>query len=173
VSTVCFSHGQESGPWGTKIRALAGIARAAGHAVESLDYQGIADPVARARKLGAWCRSQPVPAILVGSSMGGYVALAAASEVGASGLFLMAPALYVPGYEDVPLPPPPACRITIVHGWQDDVLPWSGSTRYGERSGARVVLVPDGHRLVADLDGLCRVFRLFLDELGTKMSGSQ
>mgnify|MGYP003397168733 CR=1 FL=1 len=23
MSLVCFSHGQESGPWGTKIRALA------------------------------------------------------------------------------------------------------------------------------------------------------
>ena len=53
-----------------------------------------------------------------------------------------------------------------MHGWRDDVLPWSGSTRYGELCGARVVLVPDDHRLVADLAGLCRVFRLFLDELG-------
>jgi len=105
--------------------------------------------------------------------MGGYVALAAASEAGAAGLFLMAPALYVPGYEVIPVPPPPACRLTIVHGWHDDVLPWSGSTRYGEWSGARVVLVPDDHRLVADLAGLCRVFRLFLSELGTPPSGPQ
>lgn len=166
MTTVCFSHGQESGPWGTKIRALADVARGAGHAVESLDYQGMVDPQARARKLSAWCRAQPDPAILVGSSMGGYVALAAASDVGAAGLFLLAPALYVPGYEAIPVPLPPSCRITIVHGWEDAVLPWSGSTRYGELSGARVVLVPDGHRLVADLAGLCRVFRLFLDELG-------
>jgi len=166
VTTVCFAHGQESGPWGTKIRALAGAARSAGHAVESLDYQGMTDPRARADKLGAWCRAQPRPAILVGSSMGGYVALAAASEVGAAGVFLLAPALYVPGYEAIPVPPPPACRMLIVHGWRDDVLPWSGSTRYGELSGARVVLVPDDHRLVADLDGLCRLFRLFLEELG-------
>ena len=27
MSVVCFSHGQESGPWGTKIRALADVAR--------------------------------------------------------------------------------------------------------------------------------------------------
>lgn len=166
VSVVCFSHGQESGPWGTKIRALATIARDRGHAVESLDYQGMADPVARARKLVEWCRAQPAPAILVGSSMGGYVALAAASEAGAAGLFLMAPALYVPGYEAIPVPPPPSCRVTIVHGWRDDVLPWSGSTRYGEQAGARVVLVPDDHRLVQDLPGLGRLFGLFLDELG-------
>jgi len=165
VSVVCFSHGQESGPWGTKIRALAGLARDSGHAVESLDYQGMADPEARARKLVAWCRAQAERPVLVGSSMGGYVALAAASEAGAAGLFLMAPALYVPGYEAIPLPPPPPCPITIVHGFQDEVLHWSGSTRYGELSGARVVLVPDDHRLVADLPGLGRLFRLFLAEL--------
>ena len=166
MTTVCFSHGQESGPWGTKILALADVARAAGHTVESLDYQGMADPLVRARKLAGWCRAQPSPAILVGSSMGGYVALSAASDAGAAGLFLLAPALYVPGYDAVPLPPPPACRITIIHGWRDEVLPWSGSTRYGELCGARVVLVQDDHRLVADLAGLCRIFRLFLDELG-------
>ena len=102
MSVVCFSHGQESGPWGTKIRALADVARDAGHAVESLDYQGMADPQDRARKLIDWCRARPERPILVGSSMGGYVALAAASEAGAAGLFLMAPALYVPGYESVP-----------------------------------------------------------------------
>jgi len=165
MTTVCFAHGQESGPWGTKIRALADIARDCGHEVESLDYRGMADPVERARKLIDWCRGQARPPILVGSSMGGYVALAAASTAGAAGLFLLAPALYVPGYEDVPLPPPPTCRVTIVHGWQDEVLPWSGSTRYGELAGARVILVPDDHRLVADLPALGRVFRLFLAEL--------
>ena len=166
MTTVCFAHGQESGPWGTKIRALAEVARGVGHAVESLDYQGMANPEARARKLSVWCRAQSEPAILVGSSMGGYVALAAASDVGAAGLFLLAPALSVPGYAAIPVLPPPSCPITIVHGWQDDVLPWSGSAHYGELSGARVVLVPDDHRLVADLAGLCRVFRLFLVELG-------
>ena len=57
MTTVCFSHGQESGPWGTKIQALGEVARAVGHAVESLDYQGMDDPQARARKLIAWCRT--------------------------------------------------------------------------------------------------------------------
>ena len=34
---VVFSHGKESGPWGTKIAALADIARAEGYEVESVD----------------------------------------------------------------------------------------------------------------------------------------
>ena len=47
TDAVCFSHGQESGPWGTKIQTLAETARAADWAVESLDYQGMADPLER------------------------------------------------------------------------------------------------------------------------------
>ena len=38
---VVFSHGKESGPWGTKILALADIARASGWRVESVDYRGL------------------------------------------------------------------------------------------------------------------------------------
>ena len=38
---VVFSHGKESGPWGTKIMALADIARASGWRVESVDYRGL------------------------------------------------------------------------------------------------------------------------------------
>jgi len=41
--TVVFSHGKESGPWGSKITALAAVARERGAAVESVDYQGIED----------------------------------------------------------------------------------------------------------------------------------
>ena len=37
---VVFSHGQDSGPWGTKITALAETARAEGYEVESVDYRG-------------------------------------------------------------------------------------------------------------------------------------
>jgi hypothetical protein len=38
---VIFSNGKESGPWGTKIRTLADIAKAHGHEVDSIDYTGI------------------------------------------------------------------------------------------------------------------------------------
>ena len=55
MTTVVFSHGQESGPWGTKIRAMAELAKGLGCAVESIDYQGIADPTARVEKLVAEC----------------------------------------------------------------------------------------------------------------------
>ena len=41
--TVCFNHGKESGPWGSKITALAEVAKGNGFAVKSLDYQDLPD----------------------------------------------------------------------------------------------------------------------------------
>ena len=161
---VCFSHGQESGPWGTKIRVMAETAKTAGWSVESLDYRGMQDPVARAEKLATWCRDQTIAPVLVGSSMGGFVALSAAARVGARGLFMLAPALYLPGYE-AHLPEPPACPTIIVHGWRDDVVPWEGSVRYGARSRARLVLLDGDHRLTTCIDAIDGLFGNFLQEL--------
>jgi surfactin synthase thioesterase subunit len=161
---VCFSHGRESGPWGTKIRVLADAARADGWTVESLDYQGMDDPRERVARLVAYCRDQGAPIALVGSSMGGFVAATAAAELPALGLFLMAPAFYVPGYEQY-VPPPPACPVTIVHGWRDDVVPWDGSVRYAARSRARLTLIDGDHRLTANLGEVTELFRMFLREL--------
>ena len=79
MTTVIFSHGQESGPWGTKIRAMAELAREMGCDADSIDYQGIADPTERVEKLLAEVGSIDDTLVLVGSSMGGHVATAAAS----------------------------------------------------------------------------------------------
>jgi pimeloyl-ACP methyl ester carboxylesterase len=72
---VCFSHGKESGPWGTKIAAMADLARDRGLGVESLDYRGMDDPSARVDKLVAHCENIARPLVLVGSSMGGWLML--------------------------------------------------------------------------------------------------
>ena len=161
---VCFSHGKESGPWGTKISTLAGVARAEGWSVESLDYQGIDDIQARVAKLESYCREQEGPIVVAGSSMGGFVAASVAATLPVRGAFLMAPAFYVPGYEQY-VPPPPPCPVTIVHGWRDDVVPWEGSVRYASRSRARLVLVDGDHRLTASIAEVSGLFRLFLQEV--------
>ena len=49
MTTVIFSHGQESGPWGTKIRAMAAEVRELGCDADSVDYRGISDPSERVR----------------------------------------------------------------------------------------------------------------------------
>jgi pimeloyl-ACP methyl ester carboxylesterase len=162
---ICFSHGKESGPWGTKIRALADVAREEGWTADSLDYQGLDDPQARVSRLREYCRARPEAIVLAGSSMGGFVAAAVAAELPVRGLFLMAPAFYVPGYE-AHVPPPPACPVTIVHGWRDDVVPWEGSVRYAQPARARLVLLDGDHRLTSSLREVSALFRVFLREIG-------
>ena len=119
---VVFSHGQESGPWGTKIKVMAERVRELGCKADSVDYQGIVDPTERVRKLIDYCASLDDPLVLVGSSMGGHVATAAADTVNAVGLFVLAPAYYMPGYEDL-TPTAPKIPVSIVHGWHDDIVP--------------------------------------------------
>ena len=79
--TVVFSHGKESGPWGAKIVAMAEVAREFGVLVESVDYQGIDDPLARVEKLLTVGASFAAPLVLVGSSMGGHVSAAVAASL--------------------------------------------------------------------------------------------
>src|SRR5580698_248845 len=68
VNTVVFSHGKESGPWGSKITAMAAVARDLNLGVESVDYRGMDDPVARVEKLIAMGEQLAGPLLLVGSS---------------------------------------------------------------------------------------------------------
>ena len=149
MTTVIFSHGQESGPWGTKIRAMSEIAKGLGCDVDSIDYQGIADPTERVEKLVRECADINDPLILVGSSMGGHVATAAASTLGAAGLFVLAPAYYVEGYEE--LTPPPTMPICIVHGWHDDIVLVENSIRYARKCSATLHLVDGDHRLTENI----------------------
>ena len=163
MTTVVFSHGQESGPWGTKIRAMAELVRGMGCEAVSIDYRGIADPGERVAKLLRECREIDDELVLVGSSMGGHVATAAAGEAGAAGLFVLAPAYYVKGYEDI-TPKPPPIPICIVHGWHDDIVPAENSVRFARRHSATLHLVDGDHRLTANIDEINEYLRLFLEK---------
>ncbi len=161
MTTVIFSHGQESGPWGTKIRAMAERARSLGCKVDSIDYQGMSDPAERVKKLKRECAEIDDRLILVGSSMGGHVATAAAGELGASGLFVLAPAYYMPGYEEF-TPPPPSLPICIVHGWHDDIVPAENSIRFAKSCAATLHLVNGDHRLTANIDEINEYLTYFI-----------
>ena len=165
---VVFSHGKESGPWGNKISALAEVARDEGYEVESVDYRGIDDPRERVTRLLAFCRNFQGRLVLVGSSMGGHVCTAGSRLLRAEGLFLLAPAFYMPGYEEL-TPPPPDCPITIMHGWRDEVVPVANSIRFARRYGAMLHVVDSDHRLqdrIGDMLVFFEHFLVRLDRLG-------
>jgi pimeloyl-ACP methyl ester carboxylesterase len=162
---VVFSHGRESGPFGRKITALSGIAQGRGHLVVSLDYRGLDDPEARVEKLCGFLEELAgEPAVLVGSSLGGYVAAVAAGLFPAAGLFLMAPALYRAGYrrrEYAPL----TRRIEVIHGWADDVIPLETSLRFAGLFRATLHVVDSDHRLEGSLSEIGRYFGWFLETI--------
>ncbi len=157
---VLFSHGQESGPWGAKITMLAEDARNAGLAVDSIDYRGMPDPADRAEKLVARMRDCSEEILLVGSSMGGFVAVAAAQKQEAAGLFLMAPALAVGGWPK--LGKTVSAPAMVVHGWQDDIVPIQWSIDFARANHAHLHLLDAGHSLTEALDAIRALFRLFL-----------
>lgn len=161
MTTVVFSHGQESGPWGTKIRAMAELVKGMGCAAESIDYQGIADPTERVEKCVRECSVIDDRLILVGSSMGGHVATAAAAQVGADGLFVLAPAYFMEGYENL-TPAPPDIPICIVHGWHDDIVPVDNSIRYARECSATLHIVNGDHRLTGNIDEINDYLRRFI-----------
>ncbi len=164
MPTVYFSNGKESGPWGSKIKAMAATVQALGCRAESVDYQGMADPSERVDKLIAECANVEEPLVLVGSSMGGHVATAAAAKVGAVGLFVLAPAYYMPGYESL-TPPAPDMPIAIVHGWNDDVVPVENSIRFAKECNASLHILDADHRLTANIDDINGLLTRFNETL--------
>ncbi len=160
-ATVCFCHGRESGPWGTKIRRLALVAEQFGCRVISCDDRDTQDADARVQRLLARRDELGSPLILVGSSMGGYVVAVAAAELQPIGLFLLAPAIGLPGYA-VNAPVPATSHLTIVHGWDDDIVPLANVQAFASTHRAVLHLVPDGHILQHELDRIARLFADFL-----------
>jgi len=157
---VYFSHGKESGPWGTKIRFLADIAEEMGCQVESIDYSATQDPEERVALLKETLPADEPEIILVGSSMGGYVSLVAAMEYDVKGVFLLAPAVYMPNYyqQDYPV----NCAVSCVHGWQDEIIPVENVLRFAKAQSASLHLVPGDHRLNDSLDLIGPIFKQFL-----------
>ncbi len=172
---VVFSHGKESGPLGAKIQALMAVARQQGAQVLSVDYRqdppGVAHDPAQAgedRRRVAQLLATPLPAhgplVLVGSSMGGYVATLASQTLQPAGLFLMAPAFYLPGYAQQD-PAPHASCVLLVHGWGDTVVPAAHSLRFAQQHRCALHLLDGDHRLDAALPQLEALFALFLKQV--------
>ena len=164
MPAVIFSHGQESGPWGTKICSMAETVRGLGCQADSIDYQGIPDAGDRVDKLLKALDRVEGPVILVGSSMGGQVATAAAQKPDVVGLFVLAPAYYMPGFEEL-MPPVPDMPVAIVHGWRDDVVPVENSIRFARQCHASLHVLDGDHRLTELIDEINFLLARFVREI--------
>lgn len=159
---VYFAHGKESGPWGRKIKALAAVAERCGFAVESPDYSFTRDPDARVAHL-LDLRPQADCLVLVGSSMGGYVSAIASRELAPTGLFLLAPAVYMPGYDAEPAPR--ARHLEVAHGWHDEIIPVAHAIRLAQQHHGRLHLLNSEHTLNDQIPYLQVLFRRFLEDV--------
>lgn len=170
LSCVVFSHGKESGPMGTKIQRLMAEAERFGLNTISVDYRNCAMACERVALLNDTLKqldTLPQHIVLVGSSMGGYVSTVVANNLPVAGLFLMAPALWMPAEEyTVQSYQPQTSKVEITHGINDEVVPHENSVRFArEHEGTILHLVPDDHRLKTSIDFLACQFRRFIKEL--------
>lgn len=159
---VVFAHGKESGPWGTKITCLAETAKGCGFDVISPDYSHTHDPAARVAQLLA-LEPKAQRLVLVGSSMGGYVSAQACQALKPQALFLMAPALYFPGWDAEPAGIPTLC--SVVHGWHDDIVPVERGIRFARTHHAALHVLDSDHGLNDQLPALALLLGDLLDRV--------
>lgn len=150
MKLVVFAHGKESGPWGAKSLALAEVARRRGWRFLSPDLRTTTDPEERVELLLEAVPAGAGPLVLIGSSMGGYVASRASARLRPAALLLLAPALCLPGYQDQD-PRPVAGRVVVVHGRDDALIPAAHAWRFVTRHGAEFHLLADAHPLHASI----------------------
>jgi len=136
---IVFLHGLESGPQGSKFQALS---RRFGE-ILAPDCSGIYTESERLQVIRRELADQPGPFLLVGSSMGGLMALLLqqAEPDRIAGLVLCAPALQrgnAPSIDPRKLPP-----TRVIHGSRDEVIPIRVSRVFAER----LIEVDDDHRL--------------------------
>jgi pimeloyl-ACP methyl ester carboxylesterase len=161
---LIYSHGKDSVPWGEKALALAEVAKNLGYRVESPDYRAQPDPDRRVRQLLATGWRDFDRVVLVGSSMGAYVSAVAAETVKPAGVFLLAPAFYLPGYPQTVFTIPPD-RTWIYHGWCDEIVPPEHAWRFCREYRVRLTMLDADHRLMSQLPFLTHELERFLQAL--------
>lgn len=159
-----YNHGKDSTPWGEKTLALAEVAKRRGYEVESPDYRRQMDPDERVKQLLAMDLSVYDEIVLIGSSMGAYVATVAAAALKPKGLFLLAPAFYLPGYRQTEFTPP-ADRTMVIHGWQDDIVPPENAWKFCQKYRICLKMLDADHRLSGAIPLLAEEFERFLSHI--------
>jgi alpha/beta superfamily hydrolase len=168
-----LSHGFESGPEATKVAALADVAGRHGWTHERPDYTDLdamhavselGDVPSRLQRLLALARDAASrgTVVLAGSSLGAWISARVSLEVPVAGLFLMAPPVRMhpaPMLDAAPVP------TSIVHGWDDELIPAQQVVEWARPRRARLLLVDDTHRLSAHVDAAAQAFAALLASL--------
>jgi predicted alpha/beta-hydrolase family hydrolase len=168
-----LSHGFESGPDATKVTALAEAAERLGWTHERPDYTGfdarrdlspLGDVIARQAHLLALATeaAKRGPLVLAGSSLGAYIAGRVSLEVPTVGLFLMAPALRMGRLPDLDAAAVPT---SILHGWDDELIPAQAVVEWAHMRRARLLLVEDSHRLSNHVEASAQAFAELLQSI--------
>lgn len=168
-----LSHGFESGPDATKVTALADAARRLGWSCERPNYTDLdacrdvselGDVPARLQRLLALAQAAAGrgPVVLAGSSLGAYISGLASLRVPVAGLFLMAPPIRMGSAQ-----PLDAARVptSIIHGWDDELIPVAQVVDWAHTRRARLTLVDDGHRLSAHVQASADAFASLLADI--------
>ena len=171
LTQLILSHGRESGPNATKITRLDELASARGHHCQRPDYGTEAGALERIEKLLNLCTTSEANRVLVGSSMGAYISAMASLQVEVAGLFLLAPPIFFRGTE--PAMRLACAKVTIIHGWNDELIDPSEVIGFARAYGAKLVLVNDDHRLKNSMAAIVHEFALFLSELETEKATAQ
>ena len=165
-----LSHGFESGPDATKVTALADAAQRLGWSCERPDYTDLdarrdlselGDVPARLQQLLDLTQvaASRGPVVLAGSSLGAYISGLVSLQVPVAGLFLMAPPIRMGSAN-----PLDAARVptSIIHGWDDELIPAAHVVDWAHARRARLLLVGDSHRLSGHVQVSADAFASFL-----------
>ncbi|KAF1709351.1 hypothetical protein CSC70_11110 [Pseudoxanthomonas kalamensis DSM 18571] len=168
-----LSHGFESGSDATKVTALAEAAERLGWSHERPDYTDLdarrevsplGDVYARVERLRGLAQTAAArgPLVLAGSSLGAWISGQVSMEVPLRGLFLMAPPVNMH-----PAPPLQAAEVplSIIHGWDDELIPAADVVAWAQPRRARLLLVDDSHRLAAHVEASAEAFARLLETL--------
>ena len=168
-----LSHGFESGPDATKVAALAIAAERLGWTHERPDYTGfdarrelseLGDVEARQAHLLALAAAAASrgPLVLAGSSLGAYISARVSLQVPVLGLFLMAPPTTMGRLPNLDAAPAP---ISIIHGWDDELIPAQQVVDWAHARRACLLLVNDTHRLSEHVEASADAFAALLQSI--------
>ena len=168
-----LSHGFESGPDATKVTALADVAQRLGWTCERPDFtdldakrevSDLGDVAARLERLHAIASDAVAkgPVVLAGSSLGAWVSGHVSLRVNVAGLFLMAPPIHLDPKHPIDAAAVPT---SIIHGWDDELIPASDVVAWAQSRRAALLLVDDSHRLSAHVAASADAFGALLAKL--------